>query len=75
MTERKHNFPKNGSKIFLRRGLDASIGVESLHEFRFFAHAILAREAGRMSRRLGDFCPTGESAQPCRASGGANSTA
>jgi hypothetical protein len=42
MAGHNHIFPKNGIGIFLRGGLDSRISVESTHEFRFSAHAILA---------------------------------
>ena len=35
-----HGFLKNKSRIFLARGLDSGISVESTSEFRFFANAI-----------------------------------
>jgi hypothetical protein len=44
-----HIFPKTGSRIFLREGLDSRISVELLHEIRFFGHAI-----PRPFRTLGD---------------------
>ena len=38
MAEPNHTLLKNGITIFLRRGLDGRISIESPHEFRFFAH-------------------------------------
>ena len=39
MATDNHIFPKNGSRIFSRRGLDSRIGVESPPEIRFLAHS------------------------------------
>jgi hypothetical protein len=41
-----HIFPKKRSRIFFRQGLDGRISIESPHEFRFFAQAILGRDQG-----------------------------
>jgi hypothetical protein len=60
MARRKHILLKNGSEIFLAQGLDSRIGVERLHEFRFFAHA-----AAGIGKGAGD----GKAQAGCVASG------
>jgi hypothetical protein len=48
------------NEIIFRWGLDSRISVESPSEFRFLAHAIFARDTGRMKRTGERFCLTGE---------------
>jgi hypothetical protein len=52
MAEENPAFPKNGSKIFLRGGLDSRIRVESPREIRFFAQADFWLEDWAKSRHV-----------------------
>jgi hypothetical protein len=60
MAGRKHGVLKNRNEIFLARGLDSRISVESAHEIRFFAHADLLAERPAQVTQQSPILPDGQ---------------
>jgi hypothetical protein len=60
MVGRNHIFLENGSQIFFARGLDNRISLESPHEIRFFAQAMLSLRPGLTAAKLAGLASSGD---------------